>query len=193
MCGWYQIDRPADELQSHISDQSPLQQTGFEQDLESIADTNHKTAGGGKLLNSLNDWGESGYGSATQIIAIGKAAGNEYSVNTFEVPGFVPDFGDVLLHIRRQRIDGVVVTIGTGECNDSEFHPGQAKMFRNICILSLSWTRFSGKFDAQNKMVFKHYVHCLNVICRQNTLNTITLFAGVLEQLGEVSLKVVAS
>ena len=74
----------ADELEAAVADQRAGQQTGFDQNLEAVADAEHQPAIGGEALHGLHHRRELGDGAAAQVIAVSEAAGKDHRIHVAE-------------------------------------------------------------------------------------------------------------
>ena len=110
----------ADEVQRAIANQRAGKQARFAQDLESIADPEQELAGRGVLLHRLHDRRKPGDGPATQVIAIGKAAGQDDEIVTGDGSFLVPDIigGDAKFS---ECEDTVLIAIGAWEADNGSF------------------------------------------------------------------------
>ena len=75
-----QVDVAADELEAAIADQRAGEQSGFDQDLEAVADAQDEAALGGEAADGAHDGGELGDGAAAEVVAVGEAAGEDDGV-----------------------------------------------------------------------------------------------------------------
>ena len=71
----------ADEMESLVADERTGEEACFTENLEAVANTNDSAAGGGELLDSLHDRGESGDRTAAEVVAVGKAAGDNNGID----------------------------------------------------------------------------------------------------------------
>ena len=92
--------------------------------LEAVADAEHEPAIGGELADSRHDRRELGDGPATEVVAVGEAAGEDDGIDARERGGIVPDELGGLPEVMRDRVEGIVVAVATGEDNDAKFHAG---------------------------------------------------------------------
>ena len=101
---------------------APGQQSGLEQNLKTVADAEHRTAGRGKGLHFLHDGREAGDGAGAQVVAVREPAGQDDDVGALEAGVLVPDqLGVLPQHVLRGVIR-IVVAIGSGKDDDREFH-----------------------------------------------------------------------
>src|SRR5215475_3577998 len=95
---------------------------GFAKNLETVTDAKHQPAALGKTLHRFHDRCEARNGSGAQVIAISEAAGHDDSVAVFQIVRFVPEKRCRLLGDSRNHVVGIVITVRTGEYNNSVFH-----------------------------------------------------------------------
>ena len=101
---------------------APGQQARLEQDLEAVADAEHRAAGVGERLHRGHHRREPGDRAGAQVVAVGEPAGQDDDVGRAERGVLVPDeFGVVPEHVLRGVI-GVVVAVRSGKDDDGEFH-----------------------------------------------------------------------
>jgi len=112
----------ATKLQGAVADQGAGQETGFAQDLKSIADAQHRAALRGKGLHGLHDGAETGNRAGAQIIAVAEAAGNDHGVKAGQGILLVPEQPDGMAEHVLDDMEGVLIAIGGGELQDGEVH-----------------------------------------------------------------------
>src|SRR5262249_15626352 len=95
---------------------------GFAKDLEAVADANHKSARGGESGDFLHDGREPGDGAGAQIVAVGKAAGNDDGVAIFQVVRLVPEKCGLLSGGGDDGVVAIVIAVGARKDDDAEFH-----------------------------------------------------------------------
>jgi hypothetical protein len=105
-----------------VSQENTRQQAGFNQYLESVADTQYVPTGIGVLDDFVHNGREPGDSAASQVVAITETTGNDEEITSFEVGRFVPEFDDFLTQDMSEYVNGIVVTIRTGEDYYAEFH-----------------------------------------------------------------------
>jgi hypothetical protein len=71
----------ADEVQVVVADQRPGQQVGLAQDLEAVADAEHRQPAAAASTTGAHDRGEPGDRPAAQVVAVGEAAGQDDRVD----------------------------------------------------------------------------------------------------------------
>jgi len=114
----------AEETQALVAQHGAGKQSGFEQNLESVADAEDHAAGTREAADRFHHRGKAGDGAGAQVIAEGKAAGDDDGVEAGDFFGLVPDEFDRLVDNGADGVASVIVAIRTGELNDSEFHGG---------------------------------------------------------------------
>jgi hypothetical protein len=109
-------------LELAVSEHRPGQQSRFEQHLKTVADSQHWSAALGKLANRRHDRREPRHRTGPQIIAVGKPAGQNDHLGALQTGVFVPDqLSGLAEHLGRCMIR-IVVAVGAGEDDDTEFH-----------------------------------------------------------------------
>src|SRR5688572_20495323 len=126
------MDILADESERLIAKHGAWQEPGLEQDLKAVADAQYHPAMAGKLLHRPHDRRESGNGPCPQIIAVGKAAGQNDCIQAVEGCLLVPDFLNLLAKNVGEHMHAVVIAVGTREYNYSEIH-----------VLAISYTPYA--------------------------------------------------
>jgi hypothetical protein len=61
------------------------EKSGFEQNLEAVADPDHQTIGARKALHLAHDWRKSSNGTRSKMIAVGEPTGQHDSVKGREI------------------------------------------------------------------------------------------------------------
>src|SRR5258708_20971073 len=112
----------AAELQRTIADQCPGQKPRFAQDLKPVADAENQSAAGRELLHGLHYRTESCDRAAAQVIAVAESARHNHGVGVAERSFLVPYVAGRLSEHITQGVNGVLVTIGSGELEDGEGH-----------------------------------------------------------------------
>ena len=82
---------PGDELQACVTRQRARQQVRLAQDLEPVADAEHRQPGPGGGHQLAHHRSEPRDGAAAQVVAIGKAAGQDHRVHAAQVAVPVPE------------------------------------------------------------------------------------------------------
>ena len=114
------MDEFTEKLQILVPEHSSREQLQFQQHLETIAYAQHKASFFCEFLDFLHEWREFGYCSRAQVISIGKSPRKDDTVGFVQVVVFVPEIKNVLLENIFENVISVMVTIGTGEYNDTE-------------------------------------------------------------------------
>jgi hypothetical protein len=114
---------PADEAQIGVAHQDAGQEPGFDQDLKAIADTENQPALGGMSSHRVHDGRPRGDCPAAQIIAIGKAAGQQDEISASGQGSLtVPDEGRLFAGHFLDGADRIPLTIRAWEENDGGVH-----------------------------------------------------------------------
>ncbi len=87
----HQLDLAADEAQSVVGQQRARQQPRLAEDLEPVADAQHRPPLGGEAANRLHRGREAGDRAGAEIVAIGEPAGDDDRVDSAQIPLLVPD------------------------------------------------------------------------------------------------------
>src|ERR1700735_651734 len=112
----------AQKSQSLVTHHRAGKQTGFQQDLKSIADTQHQTTGTSKPVHGFHHRRKTRDRAGAQVVSEREAARQDNGIAPSEVFGLVPDKVDGLADDRAYRLTGVVIAIRTGKLYHSEFH-----------------------------------------------------------------------
>jgi hypothetical protein len=116
------VDLPADEAQRGVGQQGTRQQTGLAEDLEPVADAEHRAALAREVDDGTHHRREAGDRPDPQVVAVGEAAGDDHRVDAVEVGVGVPQqlgLGDASRGLQR-----VGVVAGAGEADDADLHAG---------------------------------------------------------------------
>jgi hypothetical protein len=106
----------ADELQPRIAHQDAGQQARFAQNLETVADAEHKPAVGRKLAHRVHHGGAGGDSAAAQVIAIGKPAGHDHQIGPFRQRGVgMPDHCRLLAGDEFERTRHIALAVDSGK------------------------------------------------------------------------------
>ena len=121
-----QMHLSAEKPTALVSDQSAGQDAGFREDLEPIANADDRLALFGKPLDLGYDRGESGYRSASQVIAISEPSGNHDRLEAIERGVSMPDV--FCRHPDRvsQRVQGVLVAVASRGSDNRYFQAGSS-------------------------------------------------------------------
>src|SRR5690606_34495469 len=114
----FEQDFLADEPQRAIAHQGAGQEAGFHEDLETVADTENLDALLGLFADRLHDGHAGGDRAAAQVIAVGKAAGDDDQIDIRNFRCRLPDRLRPLPGNLRQGIDHVAVAVETGELDN---------------------------------------------------------------------------
>ena len=116
------VDLSANVLEAGIAHERAGEQAGFSEDLKAIADAEDKTAALCEALDGLHDRGEAGDRAGAEVVAIGKAAGDEYGIDALKIFRVMPEKGDGLVSDFSDDVVGVVVAVGARKDEDAKFH-----------------------------------------------------------------------
>ncbi len=127
---------------------APGQQTGLGQDLKPVADAQHQAATRGKLLHRTHHRRKARNGAGAEIVAVGKAAGNQYRIHPLQVFGIMPQKGDRLVGDLGDHVVRIVIAIRARKNEDAEFHEYRVTVSR-AALIRLSpylgrWNRETG-------------------------------------------------
>src|SRR5690606_313987 len=112
---------PVAEVQVCVAGEGPGQQVRLAQDLEAVADAEHRQAGFGGVGERLHHRGEPGDGAAPQVVAVGEAAGEHDRVHAAQVGLGVPE-PHRLRAGEPDRPGGVAVVERAGERHHADLH-----------------------------------------------------------------------
>jgi hypothetical protein len=112
----------ADEVERGVAEQRAGQEPRLAQDLEAVADADHRAAAAGVADDVLHHRREARQRAAAQVIAVGEAAREHHRVEPRRQPVLVPHVlrvgaADVLHHVVQ-----VVVAVRAGEGDDADLH-----------------------------------------------------------------------
>ena len=112
----------ADELQAAVAQHRAGEQARFEQDLEAVADAEHRTTGIGEGLHRIHHRREPRDGAGAQVVTVRETTRQDDHVGAAERRVLVPhELGVLPEHVFR-RVVCVVIAVGSGENDDGEFH-----------------------------------------------------------------------
>ena len=121
--GHLKLDRLADIFERCVAQQGAGQQPAFAQDLEAVADAEHGQPTRSRADDLAHHRREARDGAATQVVAVGEAAGQDDQVEVIRQGRFlVPDHLDAG---SGRALDGdlaITVAVGPREDDDSGFH-----------------------------------------------------------------------
>src|SRR6476469_6377499 len=115
-------DLTADEPQPHVRQQRAGQHPGLAQDLEAVADPEHRAAVAREGHDGLHDGREAGDRADAQVVAVGEPAWDHDRVGAAEVAVAVPE--DLRVADLRAGEQRVRVVAGPREADDAEPHRG---------------------------------------------------------------------
>jgi hypothetical protein len=110
------------EFDPFVANHRAGQQSSLEEDLETVADAENRSAALRKPLHRRHDWRKARDRTGPQVVAVGKAAGQNHGIGTGDIGILVPDELGLLAENLTGGIPGVAVGVGTGENDDGEFH-----------------------------------------------------------------------
>ena len=109
----------AEEGQTTVLLQRSRQEAGLGEDLEAVADAEHRSAVGREARDGLHHRREARQGAGAQVVAVGEAPRQDDAVEAAEVGRGVPDELGLRAQLRNAR-DRVVLTVRAGEDNDAD-------------------------------------------------------------------------
>ena len=116
-----QIDRAADKAQRLIAHQGAGQQAGLRQDLEAVANPQHRLAAFGKIHHRLHNHREAGNRTGAQVVAVGKPARQGDKIKARQVASLMPDKLRFMSH-QLKGVVHIIIAIGAGKNNHRTFH-----------------------------------------------------------------------
>jgi hypothetical protein len=116
------VDLLANVLEACIAHERAGEQSGFSEDLKTIADTEDKAAALSKAFDGLHDGRKARDGASAEVVAIGKAARNENGIDALQIFRVMPEKADGLVGDFSDDVVGVVVAVGAGKDEDAKFH-----------------------------------------------------------------------
>jgi hypothetical protein len=90
--------------------------------LKAVADAQHQTAALGKLHHPAHDRRKARHGAAAQVIAIGKPAGQDQTVESARKLVFVPEKFYALAHLVLETIENILIVARAGKNDDTPTH-----------------------------------------------------------------------
>ena len=112
----------ATKLQGAIADEGARQQAGLAEDLEAVANAQHRPALGGEVMHRPHDGAEPRNGPGAQVVPVTEAAGNDDGVKARQRVFLVPDQAAGQAEHVLDDVQGVLVAIGGGELEDGDIH-----------------------------------------------------------------------
>ena len=120
------VDLAAEEAEPVVGQQGAGQQTGLAEDLEAVADPEHRAARLGELLDPGHRRSESGDRADPQVVAVGEAAGDDDRIDVAEVVVTVPD--DLRVADPAGGENGIDLVAAAGEPQHPEPHFSSTSM-----------------------------------------------------------------
>jgi hypothetical protein len=112
-----------------VADQRPRQQVGLAQDLEAVADAEHRHPAPGGVDHFGHHRREPGDRAAAQVVAVGEAAGQDHGVDVGEAVVAVPE-RHRLMTAGAYGALGVDVVEGAREGDDADPHSAASSSTR---------------------------------------------------------------
>src|ERR1700722_6963706 len=116
------VHAAAQKSQALIAHHCAIEQAGFEQNLKSVADAQYQAARAGEAVDRFHYRKEPRDGPGAQEISKRKSPGKNDCVAAAEVFGLMPDEFGGLADDRADRLQRVIVAVGTGKLDHSKFH-----------------------------------------------------------------------
>jgi hypothetical protein len=115
-----EVDLAADEAQAGVGQERPGQQARLAQDLEAVADPEHRTALARERDDGLHHRREARDRADAKVVAVGEAAGDDDRIDAVQVAVAVPQ-EHRLAHAGggQLRVD---VVAAAGKADDAELH-----------------------------------------------------------------------
>ena len=112
----------ADEAQRAIAHERAREKTSLTQNLETVARAEHELARPRAAGHRLHNWRESGDRTATQVIAVGKAARQNDRIVIPQRSFFVPDIVSLQAFNAVNARNTILIAIGTRKLDNRKFH-----------------------------------------------------------------------
>ena len=128
----HQIGPLAAKLEGGVADQRAWQESRLAQDLEAVADAPDKTAPVRELSHFFHDRCKPRDRPRAQVVTIGKAAGQDDAIASFEVRVLVPQVGQLLAEHLVDDPAAVAIGPRAREDENSELH----RRWRPSCSIS---------------------------------------------------------
>jgi len=110
------------ETQACVANHGAGKESGFEKDLESIANSEDDAAAAREFFDAAHNGRKTGDGSGSKIVTESESTGNDDDVRASEIFGLMPDkFGLLAEHVMSD-VERVIITIGAGKNDNAEFH-----------------------------------------------------------------------
>ena len=117
-----QVFELAQIFQADISQKGAGQQSRFGQDLKSVADTKDESAFFGEIGNGIHYRRELRQRSGSQVVTVGKSAGQKDRVKTLYGGVLVPDEFNRFSEDGLDCVITIVLAVGARKDDDAEFH-----------------------------------------------------------------------
>jgi hypothetical protein len=115
---FYQEIDPLTSEGRRVGQQRAGQQSRFDQRLKSVAGSYNLAAGPRKVGNRPHYWRESSYCARSQVIAIGKSAGQYHTLGIAQFGGVMPDILSRLMENLGNYVEAISIAIGAREDDD---------------------------------------------------------------------------
>ena len=115
-------------FQAFVAQHRAGQQAGLEQNLEAVADAEHRPAPLGKRPHRAHHGREPGHRAGAQVVAVGETARQDHDVGAFQVGVLVPQILGILAEHVPGRVKRVLVAVAAGKHDDAEFHDQSTSM-----------------------------------------------------------------
>lgn len=116
------VDMQAAITQARVAKHGAGKESGFEEDLKSIADADDDSAAARKFFDAAHDGRKARDGSGAKVITESESTGDDDDVRAGEIFGLMPDkFGLLAEHVMSD-VESVIITIGAGKNDNAEFH-----------------------------------------------------------------------
>jgi len=115
------VNVAADIAEARVAHHGAWKQARFQEDLKAVADAEDGAAGFREFRDGVHDRREAGDGAGAEVVSVSEAAGEDDGIAILDIFGLVPDKFDGLAEDRAEGVESVVIAVGPGEDNDSEF------------------------------------------------------------------------
>src|SRR5215831_9886644 len=119
----------ADVLTICVLEEHAREQPCLGENLEAVAQPDHRAALLGEGSDLLHHWREAGDGATAQVVAVGEAAGKDDQLASHEVVVLVPEHLRLMAENRTHHVEGVLVAVAAGEDDDPDLHPSSTRKF----------------------------------------------------------------
>ena len=110
------------ELQAGVAHQSAGQQSRLTENLEAVANPKHPSTALRKLHKPAHDRRKACHGTAAQVVAIGKPAGQNDAIEIAGKLVFMPKKRNFLPELGLETIENVVIVARTGKSDNAPTH-----------------------------------------------------------------------